>query len=109
MDTGKKGLSTNCSSEIKNISELVGDIFDALSSVNFDASAWKALAREVGLLGLDEDDLAIDSGVNRVVAAHESARTSNLRCASLADENFTSLNLLATKTLDAKSLAGIVV
>lgn len=77
--------------------------------MNFDAGAWKALAGEMSFLGLDEDDLTIDGGVNRKVAAHESARAGDFRCASLADENFTSLDLLATKTLDAKSLAGIVV
>ena len=77
--------------------------------MDFDASAWKASTREVSLFGLYEDDLAIDSSVNRKVAAHESARAGNLRSASLADENFTSLDLLATETLDAKSLAGIVV
>lgn len=77
--------------------------------MNFDAGAWEALAGEMSFLGLDEDDLTIDGGVNRKVAAHESARAGDFRCASLADENFTSLDLLATKTLDAKSLAGIVV
>ncbi len=77
--------------------------------MNFDAGAWEALAGEMSFLGLDEDDLTIDGGVNRKVAAHESARAGKLSCASLANENFTSLYLLATKTLDAKSLAGIVV
>ena len=77
--------------------------------MNFDAGAWEALAGEMSFLGLDEDDLTIDGGVNRKVAAHESARAGDFRCASLADENFTSLDLLAAKTLDAKSLAGIVV
>ena len=77
--------------------------------MDFNAGAWEALAGEMSFLGLDEDDLTIDGGVNRKVAAHESARAGDFRCASLADENFTSLDLLATKTLDAKSLAGIVV
>ena len=110
MDPSEKGAVADFDDKIKNISELIGDIFECdLGSVDFNASAWKAFAREVSLLCFDEDDFAIDSGVNREVAAHESARTSNFRCASLADENFTSLDLLATKTLDAKSLAGIVV
>ena len=77
--------------------------------MDFNAGAWEALAGEMSFLGLDEDDLTVDGGVNRKVAAHESARAGDFRCASLADENFTSLDLLATKTLDAKSLAGIVV
>ncbi len=77
--------------------------------MDFDASAWKAATGEVSLLGLNKDDLAIDSCMDGKVAAHESARAGDFSCASLANENFTSLNLLATKTLDAKSLAGIVV
>lgn len=110
MGASKESIAENCECEIKNISERAEIfLFAYLGGVNFDASAWKALAGEVGLLSLDENDLAIDGGMNRKVAAHESARASNFRCASLADENFTSLDLLATKTLDAKSLAGIVV
>lgn len=77
--------------------------------MDFDASAANVLAGEVALLGLHEDDLAIDSGVDREVAAHESARASNLGCASLANENFTGLDGLATKALDAEALASIVV
>ena len=77
--------------------------------MNFDAGAWKAAAREVSLLSLNEDDFAVDGCMDGKVAAHESARAGKLSCASLANENFTSLYLLATKTLDAKSLAGIVV
>ena len=80
-----------------------------LLCVNFDAGAANALAREVALLGLHEDDLAIDSGVDREVAAHESARASKFRSAGLADENFASLDGLATKALDAEALASIVV
>lgn len=77
--------------------------------MNFDAGAANALTREVALLGLHEDDLAIDSSVNREIAAHESARASELRCASLADENFAGFDSLATKALDAEALASIVV
>lgn len=77
--------------------------------MNFDAGAANALAREVAFLGLHEDDLAINSSVDREVAAHESARASELRCASLADENFASFDSLATKALDAEALASIVV
>jgi hypothetical protein len=77
--------------------------------VNFDASAAYALAREVILLGFDEDDLAIDGGMNREIAAHESAWACEFSCASLANENFTGLYGLATKALDAEALASIVV
>ena len=77
--------------------------------MNFNASAWHALAREVILLGLYEDYFTVDSGMNSEVAAHEGARAGNLSSAGLANESFTSLYLLTTETLDAKSLAGIVV
>ena len=77
--------------------------------MNFDAGAANALAGEVALLGLHEDDLTIDGGMNREVAAHESARASELRSAGLADENFASFDSLATKALDAEALASIVV
>ncbi len=80
-----------------------------LGGVNFDAGAWNALAREVILLGLHEDDLAIDGGVDREVAAHESARAGNLGCAGLANENFAGFDSLATKAFDTKALASIVV
>ncbi len=80
-----------------------------LSGVNFYASAWDAFAGEVAFLGLDEDNFAINCSMDSKVAAHVSARASELSSTSLADENFASLYLLATKTLDAKSLAGIVV
>ena len=80
-----------------------------LLCVNFDAGAANALAGEVALLGLDEDDLAIDGSMNREIAAHESAWASKLRSAGLANENFTGLDGLATKALDAEALASIVV
>ena len=89
----------------------MAEIFNncTLSSVNFNAGARDALAREVVLLGLHEDDLAVDCGMDSEVAAHESAWAGNFSSAGLANENFTSLHLLTTETLDAKSLAGIVV
>ena len=77
--------------------------------MNFDASTANGLAREVALLGLHEDDLAVDGCVDSEVAAHESARASELGCTGLADENFASLDGLATKALDAEALASIVV
>lgn len=80
-----------------------------LSGVDFDASAANVFAREVTLLGLYEYDLAVNSGMDRKVAAHESARASDFGCASLADENFAGFDSLATKALDAEALASIVV
>lgn len=77
--------------------------------MNFDASALNVLAGEVALLGFHKDDLAINSSVNCEVAAHESARASNFGCTGLADEDFASLDGLATKALDAEALASIVV
>ena len=79
-----------------------------LSGVNFDASAANVFAREVALLGLHEYNLAINSGMDCKVAAHESARASDFGCASLADENFAGFDSLATKALDAEALASIV-
>lgn len=60
--------------------------------MNFDAGAWKAATGEVSLLGLNKDDLAIDSCMDGKVAAHESARAGNLCCAGLTDEDFASLD-----------------
>ncbi len=84
-------------------------IIAILSGVNFDAGARNAFAREVIFLGLHKNNFAIDGCMDGKIAAHEGARTGNLRSASLTDEDFASLDLLATETLDAKSLAGIVV
>jgi hypothetical protein len=81
----------------------------SLGGVNFDASAADVLAREMILLRLDEDDFAVDGSMNREVTAHESAWASKLRCAGLANEDFTGLDGLATKALDAEALASIVV
>lgn len=75
----------------------------------FYASAWNALAGEVAFLSLNKNYLTIDSCMDSEVAAHEGAWARNLGSTGLADENFASLNLLTTKALDAKSLAGIVV
>lgn len=97
--------------KIKNIS-VFAEIFDNLhnlGSVNFNAGAWYALAGEMVLFSLDEDYFAINRSMNSEVAAHESARAGKLSSAGLANENFASLHLLTTETLDAKSLAGIVV
>ncbi len=80
-----------------------------LSGVNFDTGARNAFAGEMIFLSFDKNDFTIDSCMDGKIAAHESAGAGNLRSASLADEDFASLYELATETLDAKSLAGIVV
>ena len=54
-------------------------------------------------------DCSVDRGVNCEVAAHKSAWPGDFRTASLADENFASFNFLTAKTLDSKTLAGIIV
>ena len=77
--------------------------------MNFDAGAANALAGEVILLGLNEDNFTVNCGMNREVAAHESAWASEFGRASLADEDFAGLYGLATKALDAEALASIVV
>ena len=80
-----------------------------LGGVNFNAGAWNALAGKMILLGLNEDDLAINRCMNREVTAHERARASDLRSASLANKYFASANRLTTKTLDAEALTSVVV
>ncbi len=77
--------------------------------MNFYASAWNVFAREVAFLGFYKNDFAINSSMNGEVAAHEGARTCDFGCAGLADEYFAGFYILATKALNAKSLAGIVV
>ena len=84
-------------------------MFAKLSGVNFNTSARHAFAREVALFGLYEDDLTINGCMDGEVAAHKVARTCEFSSASLTNEYFASLYLLAAKTLNAKSLAGIVV
>ena len=78
------------------------------SLVDFYADAWKGAAREVGLLSLDEGDDAISGGVNGEIARHIGAFASNLSGTSLADENFSVLDGLATKTLDTETLTCII-
>ena len=79
-----------------------------LSGVNFDTGARNAFAGEMIFLSFDKNDFTVDGSMNREVTAHESARTSKFGCASLANENFTGFNGLATKAFDAEALAGIV-
>lgn len=80
-----------------------------LSGVYFYASAWNIFAREMTFLGFDKDNFTINSGMDGEIAAHKGAWASNFGCASLANENFTSFDVLATKTLDAEPLTGIIV
>ena len=75
----------------------------------FYSNPWEGFAGEVVLFGLDEGDDTIFGGVDGEIARHISTLASELRSASLADENFAGFNLLATKALDAQALAGIVV
>ena len=77
--------------------------------MNFYASAWNVFAREMTLFSLNEDDLTIDSGMDSEIAAHECAWARNFSGASLTNENFASLYALATKTLNAEPLTGIIV
>ena len=77
------------------------DFWLNLGCVNFNAGAWNAFAREMVFLSLDEDYFAINRCMNREVTAHERARASDLRSASLANKYFASANRLTTKTLDA--------
>ena len=51
--------------------------------MNFNASARHAFAREVMLLGLNENNLTVDGCMDGKIATHEGARTGNLCSASL--------------------------
>lgn len=53
--------------------------------MNFDTSAWNAAAREVVLFRFDEEDFAINGGMNGKIAADKSTRPSNFGCAGLAN------------------------
>lgn len=79
-----------------------------LGSVNFDASAWNVVAREVGLFGLYESNFAINRGMDSEIATHKGAWAGDFCRASLTDEDFASLDGLAAKALDAKALAGVI-
>lgn len=80
-----------------------------LRCANTHLGAWLGLASEGRLLDLLEADNTTVSGVDGVVAAHVCARASNLRSACLANEDFTSVDLLATEALDAKARPGVIV
>lgn len=69
--------------------------------MDFDAGAGEGAAGEVGFLGLDKVNGAVDGGMNSVVAGKESARTGDFGTAGLADENFASFYFLAAKAFDA--------
>ena len=71
--------------------------------------AWLGLASEGRLLDLLEADDTTVSGVDGVVAAHVRARAGNLCSACLADEDLTSIDLLATEALDAKARPSVIV
>ena len=71
--------------------------------------AWLGLAGEGRLLDLLEADDTTVSGGDGVVAAHVRARASNLRSACLANEDLTSIDLLATEALDAKTRPSVIV
>ena len=75
----------------------------------FDADAWQRLAREMGLLGLDEGDYTILGCVNGEIAGHISAWAGNLGGAGLANEDLAVLDFLAAEALDAEALTSIVV
>ena len=53
--------------------------------MNFYASAWNSAAGEMLFLGLYEDDLAIDCGMDGKVAAHKGAWTGDFGCTGLAN------------------------
>ena len=76
--------------------------------MNLDADTGEGLAGEVGLFGLDEGDDAVSGGMDGEIAGDVGSLASNLRGASLADDDFAVLDFLATKTLHAETLAGVI-
>lgn len=76
----------------------------------FDEDLGAAFGFAGETLGFDvlESDAACNGRVDSEVAAHVCAWTSLLGLTNLADKHFASVDLLATKTLDAEALAGRV-
>lgn len=73
-----------------------------------DAGARGGLAGEAGFLDLVEENGTANRGMDGEILAHISARTSDFGRAGLAHQYFAGVDFLATKTLDAKAGASIV-
>jgi len=71
--------------------------------------AGGGFAGEAFHLDAAEGNYAIFGGVNREVAGHKGAGTSQLGAANLANQNFTLADFLTTKALQAQALTGRVV
>lgn len=76
--------------------------------MNLDTDARERLAGEVGLFGFDEGDDAVLGGMDGEIAGDVGPLASNLRGASLTDDDFAVFDSLATKTLHAETLAGVI-
>ena len=63
----------------------------------------------MGFFGFNKGDDAIFSSMNREVFGHVSAWAGDFGRAGLADDDFTVFDFLTTKTLNTKSLTGVVV
>lgn len=71
-----------------------------------DLCATSGFAGETAGFDLFEANDTVFFSMNRVVLAHVGTRAGLLGFADLSDDNTTSFDLLATKKLDAKALAG---
>jgi len=75
---------------------------------NADFGTRRSFACEAGFLYLREGNDTVFRRVDSEVAADKRTRTCNFRATSLANENFTGRNSLATKALYTEALPGIV-
>ena len=62
----------------------------------------------MSFLGLHESNYTILGCMNREITRHIGARTCKFGCTSLTNEDLAVFDFLATKALDAKALASIV-
>lgn len=82
---------------------------EPIQLLNADAGTRNSFARKMAFFNLIESNNTINSSVDCEVFANVCAGTSDFGAASLANENFSITDLLATKALHTKALAGVVV
>ena len=80
-----------------------------MSLADLDADARNGLAGEMGLFSFDKSDNPVFRGVNGEVPRNVSPGAGDFGAAGLANEDLAALYFLATKTLDAETLASVVV
>jgi hypothetical protein len=73
---------------------------------NNDLRAWHGFAAEALNAYFAKANHAVFGGMNSEVAAYKCAITGKFGLADLPNDNFTSVDFLATKTLHTQALAG---